>query len=68
MRTGTVVSYIVEKGWGLIRPDDGDGKDLSVHISDPRDCVGDNLVSGTRVTFDVRFKNSARSTQPSRSG
>ncbi|PPQ15414.1 cold-shock protein [Bradyrhizobium sp. AC87j1] len=55
MHTGTVVSYSVEKGWGFIQPDDGDGKDLFVHISDLRDCAGADLVSGTRVTFGIRF-------------
>ena len=55
MRTGTVVSYSVEKGWGFIRPDYGDGKDLFVHISDLRGCAGADLVSGTRVTFGLRF-------------
>ncbi|WP_461328658.1 cold-shock protein [Bradyrhizobium liaoningense] len=55
MRTGTVVSYSVEKGWGFIRPDYGDGKDLFVHISDLRGCAGADLVSGTRVTFGIRF-------------
>lgn len=55
MRTGTVVSYSVEKGWEFIRPDYGDGKDLFVHISDLRGCAGADLVSGTRVTFGIRF-------------
>ncbi|MEY9633344.1 hypothetical protein ABIF66_001573 [Bradyrhizobium japonicum] len=30
------------------QPDDGNGKDLFVHISDLRDCAGADLVSGTR--------------------
>ena len=61
MRTGTVVSYSVEKGWGFIRPDYGDGKDLFVHISDLRGCAGADLVSGTRVTFGVNQRTPSRS-------
>ncbi|WP_225143784.1 MULTISPECIES: cold shock domain-containing protein [unclassified Bradyrhizobium] len=45
------VSYNVEKGWGFIRPDDGNGKDLFVHISGLCDCEGADLVPGTR---DIR--------------
>jgi len=55
MRTGTVVSYNADNGWGFIRPDDGDRQDLFVHISDLRDCAGADLVSGTRVTFEIRY-------------
>ncbi|WP_442869925.1 cold-shock protein [Bradyrhizobium sp. CCBAU 45389] len=56
-----VVSYNVEKGWGFIRPDDGNGKDLFVHISGLCDCEGADLVPGTRVTFDLRFCHRAGS-------
>ncbi|UWU76161.1 cold shock domain-containing protein [Bradyrhizobium huanghuaihaiense] len=55
MQTGTVVSYSVEKGWGFIRPDNCDGMDLFVHISDLCDCAGADLAPGTRVSFDRRF-------------
>ncbi|UPT88461.1 cold shock domain-containing protein [Bradyrhizobium barranii subsp. apii] len=55
MLTGTVVSYCVEKGWGFIRPDDRSGDDLFVHMSELRNCIGADLVPGTRVTFDLRF-------------
>ncbi|MEY9278858.1 cold-shock protein [Bradyrhizobium yuanmingense] len=65
MQTGTVVSYSVEKGWGFIRPDDRNGKDLFVHMSELRDCAGADLVPGTRVTFDLRF-NKQRSPSKAR--
>ncbi|UVO30294.1 cold-shock protein [Bradyrhizobium arachidis] len=55
MQTGTVISYSVEKGWGFIRPDDCNGTDLFVHMSDLRDCAGADLVPGKRVTFDLHF-------------
>ncbi|WP_371930061.1 cold-shock protein [Bradyrhizobium sp. CCGUVB1N3] len=55
MRTGTVISYNVEKGWGFIRPDDCNGEDLFMHMSELRDCAGPDLVPGTRVTFALRF-------------
>ncbi|WP_051311346.1 cold shock domain-containing protein [Bradyrhizobium sp. Cp5.3] len=55
MQTGTVVSYNVEKGWGFIRPDDCNGQDLFVHMSELRSCAGADLVPGTRVTFEFRF-------------
>ncbi|RQH05245.1 hypothetical protein EHH60_32530 [Bradyrhizobium sp. RP6] len=40
---------------GVHSPDDADQEDLFVHISDLRDCAGSDLVSVTRVTFEIRF-------------
>ncbi|MDA9498144.1 hypothetical protein XI05_11885 [Bradyrhizobium sp. CCBAU 11357] len=54
MRTGTVAGTTLKRAGGSFaltwRP-----KDLFVHISDLRDCAGSDLVSGTRVTFEIRF-------------
>ena len=53
MRTGTVVSYSVEKGWGFIRPDYGDGKDLFVHHSEIQAEGFRTLQEGQAVEYEA---------------
>lgn len=49
------MSYSVEKGWGFVRSDGCNSKDLFVHMSELRNCSGTDLVPGRRVAFDLRF-------------
>ena len=49
MPQGTVKWFNVEKGFGFIKPDEGD-KDLFVHHSETK---GQNLNDGDKVEFEV---------------
>eukprot|EP00441_Pelagodinium_beii_P025179 CAMPEP_0197653210 /NCGR_PEP_ID=MMETSP1338-20131121/34919_1 /TAXON_ID=43686 ORGANISM="Pelagodinium beii, Strain RCC1491" /NCGR_SAMPLE_ID=MMETSP1338 /ASSEMBLY_ACC=CAM_ASM_000754 /LENGTH=119 /DNA_ID=CAMNT_0043228245 /DNA_START=55 /DNA_END=414 /DNA_ORIENTATION=- len=50
MPSGVVVSWIDEKGFGFIKPDD-EGEDLFVHRTALNGC--DALEKGDEVTFDI---------------
>ncbi|OBQ58302.1 cold shock domain-containing protein [Mesorhizobium loti] len=50
MRTGVVVTWRGDRGFGFIRPDGGDSSDVFVHISN---VIGvDELHVGAKVSFD----------------
>lgn len=52
MSTGTVKFFDANKGFGFIRPDDGQ-KDVFVHISAVERAGMQGLAEGQKVTFDV---------------
>ncbi|MDB5224777.1 MAG: cspA1 [Candidatus Adlerbacteria bacterium] len=51
-RTGIVKFFNEEKGYGFIRPDDGD-KDIFVHITALEKAGLKTLASGSRVSFET---------------
>jgi CspA family cold shock protein len=53
MPTGTVKWFNGTKGYGFIRPDDGD-KDAFVHISEVERSGMGKLSEGQRVAFQVK--------------
>jgi CspA family cold shock protein len=53
MPTGTVKWFNSTKGYGFIRPDDGD-KDAFVHISEVERSGMGRLTEGQRVEFQVK--------------
>ena len=52
MMTGTVKWFNDQKGYGFIKPDEGD-KDLFVHYSDIHTDMFKSLPNGQRVEFDI---------------
>jgi CspA family cold shock protein len=50
--TGTVKFFNGERGYGFIKPDDGD-RDVFVHITAVERAGLMNLTEGQRITFDV---------------
>ena len=52
MATGTVKFFDAGKGFGFIKPEDGD-KDVFVHVSAVQSAGMDTLSEGQRVSFDV---------------
>jgi CspA family cold shock protein len=52
MATGTVKFFDAVKGFGFIRPENGD-KDVFVHVSAVRNAGMDTLSEGQRVSFEV---------------
>jgi CspA family cold shock protein len=53
MVTGTVKWFNATKGYGFIKPDDGE-KDAFVHISEVERSGMGRLTEGQRVSFKVR--------------
>jgi cold shock protein len=53
MATGKVAYYNVDRGFGFLQPDDGDGDEIFVHINNCAESVGRLLVD-QRVKFEVR--------------
>ena len=49
--TGTIGRYFDQKGFGFIKPDDGD-KDLFVHITEVKTEGISTLTEGQRVTYE----------------
>lgn len=52
MATGTVKFFNTTKGFGFIRPENGD-KDVFVHISAVQRAGLDTLTEGQRVSYEV---------------
>jgi cold shock protein len=62
MPSGTVKWFNATKGYGLIKPGGGGGKDVFVHISAVEKAGRNELQEGDKVTFDIvanRGKESA---------
>eukprot|EP00913_Durusdinium_trenchii_P028740 g26954.t1 len=55
MPTGLVTTWLEEKGFGFIAPDDSTFGDLFVHVSELRDARANGLERGDRVRFDVKY-------------
>jgi CspA family cold shock protein len=60
MITGTVKFYNEPRGFGFIKPDEGD-RDVFVHIGQVKSSV-EHLREGQRVSFDIEI--SERSGKP----
>jgi CspA family cold shock protein len=52
MPTGTIGRYFDQKGFGFIKPDEGE-KDLFVHITEIKTEGISTLTEGQRVTYEV---------------
>ncbi len=52
MKTGIIVNFNEEKGFGFIRPDGG-GDNLFFHISSTNGIAQEDLVSGAPVSFST---------------
>jgi CspA family cold shock protein len=52
MAIGTVKFFDTSKGFGFIRPENGE-KDVFVHVSAVQNAGMDTLVEGQRVSFEV---------------
>ena len=52
MPTGTIGRYFDQKGFGFIKPDEGE-KDLFVHITEIKTEGVSTLTEGQRVTYGV---------------
>ncbi|MAB82774.1 MAG: cold-shock protein [Phycisphaerae bacterium] len=52
MPTGTIGRYFDQKGFGFIKPDEGE-KDLFVHITEIKSEGVSTLTEGQRVTYEV---------------
>ncbi len=52
MPTGTVGRYFDQKGFGFIKPDEGE-KDLFVHITEIKTEGVQALTEGQRVSYEV---------------
>ncbi|MEE3002043.1 MAG: cold-shock protein [Planctomycetota bacterium] len=52
MPTGTVGRYFDQKGFGFIKPDEGE-KDLFVHITEVKTEGVAALQEGQRVTYEI---------------
>lgn len=50
--TGSVVRLITDKGFGFIKPDDGD-KDVFFHARAVVEPTFDDLREGDKVSFDI---------------
>ena len=61
MPTGSVISYKEDKGYGFIRPKDGNDKDggdnVYVHISALQDTGIEKLEPGQRLTYELLSKD-----------
>eukprot|EP00445_Apocalathium_hangoei_P044884 CAMPEP_0203985926 /NCGR_PEP_ID=MMETSP0360-20130528/5647_1 /ASSEMBLY_ACC=CAM_ASM_000342 /TAXON_ID=268821 /ORGANISM="Scrippsiella Hangoei, Strain SHTV-5" /LENGTH=94 /DNA_ID=CAMNT_0050925269 /DNA_START=160 /DNA_END=440 /DNA_ORIENTATION=+ len=55
MPTGLVTTWLEDRGFGFIAPDDPDIGDLFVHASELRDARSSSLRRGDRVSFQVKF-------------
>eukprot|EP00930_Biecheleria_cincta_P000454 TRINITY_DN100971_c0_g1_i1.p3 TRINITY_DN100971_c0_g1~~TRINITY_DN100971_c0_g1_i1.p3 ORF type:complete len:155 (+),score=34.63 TRINITY_DN100971_c0_g1_i1:111-575(+) len=55
MPTGLVTTWLEEKGFGFIAPDDSSLGDLFVHVSELRDARANGLERGDRVSFEVKY-------------
>eukprot|EP00434_Breviolum_minutum_P040756 symbB.v1.2.036234.t1/scaffold5005.1/size31866/2 len=55
MPAGLVTTWLEEKGFGFIAPDDSNLGDLFVHVSELRDARANGLERGDRVRFDVKY-------------
>ncbi|CAK0848942.1 unnamed protein product [Prorocentrum cordatum] len=55
MPTGLVTTWLEEKGFGFIAPDDASLGDLFVHVSELRDARSNALTRGDRVRFEVKY-------------
>ena len=53
MASGTVKWFNATKGYGLIQPDGGGGKDVFVHISAVEKAGLSDLREGDKITFDI---------------
>ena len=51
--SGTVKWFNATKGYGVIQPDSGGGKDVSVHISAVEKAGLRDLRERAKVTFDI---------------
>ena len=61
-KTGTVKSYVPEKRFGFIGPDDG-GPDVFVHASAVKKADMNYLLKGQRVSFDIAIDERTRRPQ-----
>lgn len=50
-----MTTWLEEKGFGFIAPDDSNLGDLFVHVSELRDARANGLERGDRVRFDVKY-------------
>ena len=55
-QSGTVKFFNTDKGFGFIKPDDGE-KDIFVHISSVQASGLQGLVENQKVTFDTEDDN-----------
>jgi len=55
-QSGTVKFFNTDKGFGFIKPDDGE-KDIFVHISAVQASGMQGLVENQKVTFDTEDDN-----------
>ncbi len=61
MPTGSIISFKEDKGYGFIRPKDGDNN-VYLHISALQDAGIEKISTGQRLTYDLLSqdgKNSA---------
>mmetsp|Transcript_7536 Transcript_7536/g.13593 ORF Transcript_7536/g.13593 Transcript_7536/m.13593 type:complete len:151 (+) Transcript_7536:79-531(+) len=54
-RTGIVNTWVEERGFGFISPNDGSMGDLFVHIDNIKDRSIRNLKRGDRVRYDIEM-------------
>ncbi|MBL4589875.1 MAG: cold shock domain-containing protein [Alphaproteobacteria bacterium] len=56
MRTGSIISFKEDRGYGFIRPKDGDDN-VYLHISALQASGIDKVEIGQRLTFDLLSKD-----------
>ncbi len=56
MKTGTVILYKADRGYGFIRPDDG-AANVYVHISALEQAGIEKLAEGDKLSFDLQTQD-----------
>lgn len=59
MKTGVILWFSNDKGFGFIKPDDKT-KDIFFHINELKKINLENIESKTKVTFEIREDKSNR--------